>query len=186
MPDEGTPIIPPEQPVDPNQDEPIGAGTDPTGGSTPPQPEGEAPVTEATTGTPATTGAIAHRTPDTAEVSDDDRLMTALAWISMAILQIPLVSVVLLLAEGNKDRPFQRYHAITSILFWVAAVGYEVLAAIVFTLLSLVSFGCLAFCLWVIFFVPHLAALWYTVQAYQGRYSEIPIISELARSQHWV
>jgi uncharacterized membrane protein len=118
--------------------------------------------------------------------SDDDRLMAALAWVSMVILQIPLVSVVLLLAEGNKDRPFQRYHAITSILFWVAMVVYEVLAAIAFTLLSLVSFGCLALCLWIIFFVPHVIAIWYTVQAYQGRYPEIPFISQLARDQHWV
>jgi len=37
-----------------------------------------------------------------------------------------------------------------------------------------------------IFFVPHIVALWYMVQAYQGRYCEILVISRIAREQHWV
>ena len=47
--------------------------------------------------------------------------MAALAWVTMVILQLPLVSFVLLVAQGNRDRPFQRHHAVTSILFsWLA------------------------------------------------------------------
>lgn len=117
--------------------------------------------------------------------SDDDRLMAALAWISMVVIQVPLVSVVLLLAEGSKNRPFQRYHATTSILLWVGAVGYEMLAAIAYIILSAITLGCLACCLWVIFLVPHAIAIWYAIQAYQGKYSEIPFISDFARRQHW-
>ena len=37
-----------------------------------------------------------------------------------------------------------------------------------------------------IFFVPHIVALWYMVQTYQGRYCEILVISRIAREQHWV
>jgi hypothetical protein len=121
-----------------------------------------------------------------AGVSDDDRLMAALAWVSMVILQVPLVSLVLLVAEWNKTRPFQRYHAIASIIFWVVAFVYELVAAFAFTVLTVISLGCLAICLWVIFFLPHIVALWYAFQAYQGRYSEIPFISDLMRKQRWV
>jgi uncharacterized membrane protein len=103
----------------------------------------------------------------------------------MVIFQVPIVSIVLLLADGNKDRPFQRYHATTSLLFWVAAAGYEILAAIAFTILTIITFGCLAVCLWVLFFVPHLIALWYMIQAYQGHYVEIPVISRFVREQGW-
>jgi uncharacterized membrane protein len=102
------------------------------------------------------------------------------------IAGLPLVYVVLLLSEGNKNLPFQRYHASTSILLWLGGVVYEILAVMAFTILTMVSFGCLALCLWVFFFVPHIVALWYMVQAYQGRCCEIPVISRIAREQHWV
>ena len=124
--------------------------------------------------------------PAPADSTSDDRLMAALAWFSMVILQLPVVSVVLLLAEGNKDRPFQRNHAITSILFWVAAIGYEILAGIAYTILGLVTLGCGFACLWVIFFLPHLVALYYTLQAYNGKQFEIPVLSDFARKQGWV
>ncbi len=112
--------------------------------------------------------------------------MAALAWVSMVILQLPVVSLVLLIAEGNKNRPFQRYHAVTSILFWGAAIVYEILAGIVFTILTVISLGCLGLFLWVIFFLPHLAALYYALQAYSGKQVEIPGISGFARQQGWV
>lgn len=120
------------------------------------------------------------------DVSDEDRLMGALAWVGLAILQIPLVSLALLIAEGNKRRPFQRFHAINSIVFWVVGFAYEIVALIVYLLLTFISFGCLGIFLWVIFFLPHLAALYYAYQAYQGKRPDIPFISQFARSQGWV
>ncbi len=118
--------------------------------------------------------------------SDEDRLMAALAWVGLLILQIPLVSLVLLVAEGNKNRPFQRFHAVNSIVFWVAGFVYEIIAVIVYLVLTVISFGCLGIFLWVIFFFPHLLALYYAYQAYQGKQSDIPFISQLARGQGWV
>ena len=120
------------------------------------------------------------------EVSDDDRLMAMLAWLSMVILQIPLVSLVLLISEANKNRPFQRFHAVNSILFWVAGFAYEVIALIVYIVLSLITLGCLALFLWPIFFLPHLFALYYAYQAYRGQRNEIPFITDLARGQGWI
>ena len=118
--------------------------------------------------------------------SDDDRLMAALCWVATVIFQLPVLSVVLLLIEPNKNRPFQRYHSVTSIGFWLAALIYEVVAAILYTVLSLISLGCLAICGWVIFFVPHALALYYAYQAYKGVYVKIPVITELAKKQGWV
>ena len=64
---------------------------------------------------PLTLEAIA----DTSEVSGDDKLLAALAWFTMVIFQLPILSIVLLLIEPNRNRPFQRYHAVTSIAFWM-------------------------------------------------------------------
>ena len=123
---------------------------------------------------------------ETMESTDDDRLMAALAWFSMVILQLPIISVILMMVEPNKDRPFQRHHSVTSTVFYVAAFIYEILAVIVFAILATISLGCLAACLWVIFFVPHALALYYAFQAYSGKTVEIPIISDFARKQNWL
>ncbi len=120
------------------------------------------------------------------EITDDDRLMAALTWLGLVILQVPLISLVLLLSETNKNRPFQRFHAINSILFWVVGFFYEIIAVIVYLVLTLITFGCLGFFLWVIFFLPHILALYYAYQAYQGQHSEIPFLTELARNQGWI
>lgn len=118
--------------------------------------------------------------------SDDDRLMAALAWLSMVILQLPVVSLVLLLVEPNRTRAFQRYHSVTSILFWVAALAYEILAGIAYTILGFLTLTCGFFCLWPILLVPHALALYYAFQAYNGKQVEIPVLSEFAKGQSWV
>ncbi len=118
--------------------------------------------------------------------SADDKLMAALAWAGLVLLQVPLVSIILLLAEGNKDRPFQRHHALQSIGFFVAAIAYEIVAAIVFTIGSIVTLGCGALILWLLFFVPHIAAIYYAWQAYQGRELNIPLVTQVMRQQGWL
>ncbi len=120
------------------------------------------------------------------DVSSDDKLMSALSWLGMVLLQIPLVSVVLLLAEGNKDRPFQRHHALQSVGFFVAAIVYEFVAAILFTVGSVVTLGCGALFLWVLFFVPHIMAVYYAWQAYQGKEINIPVVTQVMRQQGWL
>ena len=142
-----------------------------------PQPEAAllpAPVTEAATATAA------------GDVTSDDRLLAALTWLGLLLLQLPIVSVVILLVEGNKDRPFQRHHAIQSIGFWVGAIIYEIVAAIVFTVGSIVTLGLGALCLWVIFFVPHVLSIVYAWQASQGKEIDIPLISKFMRQQGWL
>jgi uncharacterized membrane protein len=109
-----------------------------------------------------------------------------LAWLSMVIFQLPVVAIIQLLSEYTKDRPFQRHHAITSLLFYVAGVVYEILAVVVYAILTGVTFGCAGLCLWVIFFLPHALALYYAFQAYSGKRVELPYLSEFGRRQGWL
>lgn len=121
-----------------------------------------------------------------AESDGDDRLMSALAWLTMVILQLPIVSVIQLLSSTTKDRPFQRHHAITSLLFYAAAFVYEFVAAIVYTILGALTLGCGYACLWVIFFLPHALGLYYALQAYNGKTIELPVLSNFGRQQGWL
>jgi uncharacterized membrane protein len=120
------------------------------------------------------------------ESSSDDRLMSALAWLTLVLLQLPIVSVIQLLSPTTKDRPFQRHHAITSLLFFAAAMVYEVGAAIVYTILGALTLGCGYACLWVIFFLPHALGLYYALQAYNGKTIELPVLSNFGRQQGWM
>jgi uncharacterized membrane protein len=120
------------------------------------------------------------------ESSSDDRLMSALAWLTLVLLQLPIVSVIQLLSPTTKDRPFQRHHAITSLLFFAAAMVYEVVAAIVYTVLGALTLGCGYACLWVIFFLPHALGLYYALQAYNGKTIELPVLSNFGRQQGWM
>ncbi len=120
------------------------------------------------------------------ESTSDDRLMAMLAWASMVLLQLPLVSVIQLLSTSSKNRPFQRHHAVSSLLFYAAAGVYEILAGIAYVILGVITLGIGFACLWVIFFVPHLLALYYALQAYNGKRVELPILSDFARKQGWM
>jgi len=120
------------------------------------------------------------------DVTSDDRLLSALMWLSLVLLQLPLLSGILLLIEPNRSRPFQRYHAIHSLIFWAAMLIYEGLAMIAFTILTAISLGCFGICGWLIFFVPHLLGLYYALKAFNGEEMEIPFITQFARNQGWV
>jgi uncharacterized membrane protein len=120
------------------------------------------------------------------ESSSDDRLMSALAWLTLVLLQLPIVSVIQLLSPTTKDRPFQRNHAITSLLFFAAAMVYEVVAVIVYTILGALTLGCGYACLWVIFFLPHALGLYYALQAYNGKTIELPVLSNFGRQKGWL
>ncbi len=119
------------------------------------------------------------------DVTDNDRLMAALAYISQVVIPV-VIPAVMLLAEESKKRPFQKYHGIQALGFFVAAVIYEVLAAIVFTGLTIVTAGCLACVLWVLFLLPVVPALYYAYQAYQGLYFKIPLLTDFLVQNKWL
>jgi uncharacterized membrane protein len=122
----------------------------------------------------------------TMDSTSDDRLMSMLAWLTMVVLQLPIVSVIQLLSTNTKDRLFQRHHAVTSLLFYAAGIVYEILAGIVYTILGTLTLGCGFACLWIIFLVPHALALYYGLQAYNGKLLELPVLSKFGREQGWI
>jgi uncharacterized membrane protein len=100
------------------------------------------------------------------EITQDDRLWAAIAWIPVSPLW-PIFAIVALLIEGKKDRQFVRYHAILSLATGVVLIP-----------LSIVTCGCAAI-IYVVFF-------YWAYLAYQGQIVNIPILTDFARKQGWV
>ena len=119
------------------------------------------------------------------DVTDNDRLMAALAYATQVIVPV-VVPAVMLLAEESKKRPFQKFHAIQSLGLLAAAVIYEILAAVVYTILTIASAGCLGCILWVLFFVPVIPAFYYAYQAYKGMYFKIPFLTDFMAKNKWL
>ena len=103
-------------------------------------------------------------TSGTAEVSDDDRLWAALAWIPISPLW-PIIAIVLLLMPEKRARPFINYHAILALVTGIVGV--------------LLSFLCVGV-------IILLAMFYYAFKAYQGERVNIPVLTDFAESQGWV
>ncbi len=96
------------------------------------------------------------------DVSQDDKLWALLSWLFWPI------AILVLLLEDKKQRPFVKYHA-------VLALAYSVIWYIVGT----ITVGCL----WV---VGAIYAIYLAIQAYQGEWVEVPVITDFCKNQGWV
>jgi uncharacterized membrane protein len=103
------------------------------------------------------------------DITSDDKLWAALGY------PIFIIALIMLFVEGKKDRPFIKFHAVQSLAFnvviWVVAI-----------ILSAVTLGFGAICVPVLWLV----LLWPAIVSYQGKYVEIPVITNFIRKQHWV
>ncbi len=102
----------------------------------------------------------------TPEISSDDKLWTALAYVFS-----PLVPIILLLMEEKKNRPFIRYHAVQSL-----AVGVVLIIAV--PIIATLTLGCGSI-LWFIMF-------YWAYKAYQGEMVQIPVVTDFIKNQGWV
>jgi len=103
------------------------------------------------------------------EVTSDDKLWSALGY------PIPIIAIIVLLMEEKKNRPFIKFHAVQSLAFNVA------LWVLIFVL-SAVTLGFGAICaplLW-------LVTLWPAFDSYNGKYTELPVITNFIKNQGWV
>jgi len=103
------------------------------------------------------------------DITSDDKLWSALGY------PIPLISIIVLFMEEKKNRPFIKFHAVQSLVFNIALY-------ILIFVLSAVTLGFGAICaplLW-------LATLWPAFEAYNGKYLEIPVITNFIKNQGWV
>lgn len=128
---------------------------------------------------------MARNITDDADADDNDKLWSLAAYISQMIVPV-IVPVIMLLIEPNKSRPFQKYHAAQSLGFLVATFVYEILAGIVFSVLTAITLGCLALVLWVLFLLPIIPAIYYAYLAYQGKRFEIPYLTKFMGEQGWL
>jgi uncharacterized membrane protein len=101
---------------------------------------------------------------DASEVSDDDRLWAALAWIPITPLW-PIVAIIMLVIEEKKDRPFIRYHSILALATGVVGI--------------VLSVFCIGILVW-------LAMFYFAFKAYQGEQVRIPVLTDFAEGQGWV
>lgn len=99
------------------------------------------------------------------EVTSDDRLMAALAYVFS-----PLVPIIFMLMEDKKNRPFIKAHNAQAL-----AVG--IVMIIVVPIIAAVTLGCGSI-LWLIM-------LWWGYKAYKGEYINIPVISDFVKNQGW-
>lgn len=104
------------------------------------------------------------------DITENDKLMAALSY------PIPiLLSIFILISDTNKARPFQKFHAVQSLAFWVVLT-------VIAIVLSIVTLGIGALC----FPILWLISLWPAYKAYKGEYMVLPVITDFIRKQGWV
>ena len=105
------------------------------------------------------------------ESTSDDRL-----WAALAYVFTPVVPIILLLWEEKKSRAFIKVHNMQALVWGIAIF-------VVFTILSITIV--LAICAVPLALVAFLVDLYWAYQAYQGKMVNIPVISNLVKSQGW-
>jgi uncharacterized membrane protein len=108
----------------------------------------------------------------TSPVSDSDKMLAGLSYLVPAI-----ISIILLVSEDTRKKPFLACHARQSL-------GLAVVVAIFEVVLSFVS---QAFCLAAAFFVlPVVPMVYYGVLAFQGKTFEIPYLTTFMKQNKWM
>ena len=114
--------------------------------------------------------------PPVGDITDNDKLMAALSY------PLPLVAIIILIAEDMKSRPFQKFHA-------VQALAVDIVLGIVIFLLGCILGVLSAFLGGLCGVAPGLLwliTLYWAYEAYQGKYFELPWLTEFLRSQSWL
>jgi len=108
------------------------------------------------------------KTPDV--ITDDDKLWALLSWIFA-----PLVPIIVLLLEDKKGRAFIRYNAMQGLIVGVVAI---VLSGIL---------GSLTFCIgsliWPLIWIYQ---IYLGIQAYNGKWVQVPVVTDFAKKQGWI
>ena len=101
------------------------------------------------------------------EITSDDKL-----WALLAYVLSPLIPVIILLLEDKKNRPFIKAHNGQALVLGLVNL-------IVGTVLSFtVVLACVPFLIWIYM-------IYLGIQAYQGQYVTIPVISDFVKNQGW-
>lgn len=103
------------------------------------------------------------------DVTNDDKL-----WALLAYVLTPIVPIIILLMEDKKNRPFIRAHNAQALAWGVVnVVGGTILSSVLFF-----CFGLPSILIWAV-------GVYWGIQAYNGKYVEIPVISNFVKQQGW-
>ncbi|MBE9524924.1 MAG: hypothetical protein IMY76_07475 [Chloroflexi bacterium] len=105
--------------------------------------------------------------PITPEITSEDKLWAALAYVFS-----PIVPIILMLIEDKKDRPYIKEHNVQAL---VVGVLNAILAV---PLSATIVLGCVPLLIW-------LVMLYWGFQAYQGNSIEIPLVTKFVKDQGW-
>ncbi len=104
----------------------------------------------------------------TTEVTSDDKL-----WSLLAYIITPIVPIIILLMEDKKNRPFIKAHNVQALVLGV------VLWIINGVLTPVFGLGCITS------IITLVIVIYYGIQAYNGKYVEIPVITNFVKQQGW-
>ena len=105
--------------------------------------------------------------PVDSEITSDEKL-----WALLAYVLSPLVPVILLFLEDKRNRPFIKAHLIQSLI----------LGLVIYVLGSIFTFVLVGFCIMGVGFI---AEVYFGLQAYQGKYVNIPVLTDFIKRQGW-
>ena len=100
----------------------------------------------------------------TTDVTSDDKL-----WALLAYIFSPLVPVIVMLMEDKKNRPFLKAHNAQALVLGI--VGWIVNIVL--------SWTC------IVPIVVVVILIYYGIQAYNGKYITIPVITDFCKKQGW-
>jgi uncharacterized membrane protein len=95
-------------------------------------------------------------------LTSDDKLWALLSWLFWP------VAVIVLLMEDKKSRPFIKYNAVMSLAY-----------AVPLYVLGTITVGCLLA-------VGAIYGIVLAIQAYQGKWVTVPVITDFVKKQGWV
>ena len=101
------------------------------------------------------------------EVTSDDKL-----WSLLAYVFTPLVPIIILLMEDKKSRPFIKAHNAQALVLGLVNLACGVLLG--WTLIL----SCVPIIIWIY-------QIYCGIQAYGGKYVEIPVITNFCKGQGW-
>jgi uncharacterized membrane protein len=101
------------------------------------------------------------------EVTSDDKL-----WALLAYILSPIVPIIIILMEDKKNRPYLKAHNVQALIVGIIIVLLSVLIG------WTVILGCIPFLVW-------LVMIYWGIQAYQGKYVTIPVITDWCKKQGW-
>lgn len=100
------------------------------------------------------------------DATSDDRL-----WALLAYIFTPLVPILLMFLEDKKNRPFIRAHNAQALVLGIVQVVFWIF-----------FFTCITVLLALALFV---AQVYWGIQAYNGKYVVIPVVTDLVKKQGW-